>query len=312
MVDASAEKSETRRVLAVHPGALGDVILFGHLLSQISGDITLVAQGPQGQLLKDLGIVRRLVEFDSLAIHEVFTDVAPAESKLAQAIGQHEVLVSCFCDEGTAAASKFSELVSAQSSWFLPVRPPKDYDSHLVTLWCEQLCFDVDVILKSGKSWSLPSASSVAASRELGNLGVGTCRPYVVLHPGAGGNDKCWPVERFVELGKRLSSRADSVFVLGPVEVDRWLDGQVEELASTFPTMICPELSTLAGVLAGASGYVGNDSGVGHLSAALGTATKILFGPTRAENFLPLGVAVKEVSAESMDAISVQRVMGLL
>jgi ADP-heptose:LPS heptosyltransferase len=41
--------------------------------------------------------------------------------------------------------------------------------------------------------------------------------------------------------------------------------------------IVGPPLETLAGILARAAAYVGNDSGVSHLAAAVGTRSLVLF-----------------------------------
>src|SRR5690606_32048570 len=44
---------------------------------------------------------------------------------------------------------------------------------------------------------------------------------HVGLVPGAGGRIKCWPLERFLELGRRIAARGRiPVFLLGPAEAD--------------------------------------------------------------------------------------------
>ncbi len=56
-------------------------------------------------------------------------------------------------------------------------------------------------------------------------------------------------------------------------------------------------LHALATVLSRASLYVGNDSGVTHLAAALGVPTIALFGPTDPRSWAPVGPRVAIVTA---------------
>src|SRR5205085_4006516 len=51
-----------------------------------------------------------------------------------------------------------------------------------------------------------------------------TPRPnLIVIHPGAGKPEKCWPVERFVELVEKLTQRGKTVrILLGETELERW------------------------------------------------------------------------------------------
>lgn len=109
----------------------------------------------------------------------------------------------------------------------------------------------------------------------------------VVLHPGAGGRRKCWPVERFAALARLLEAEGFAVTVaLGPVEQD---------LAPAFADLRIVEgwpLRRIAALLAGATAYVGNDSGVSHLAGRL-CPTLALFGPTDAAVWAPMGPRVR-------------------
>jgi len=83
-------------VLAVHPGALGDVILFGRLLSMLPGPITLVTGREKGELLAGVGVVRKVLDFDALPMHEAFTDTPLSQCRLPKLLGRHRRLISCF------------------------------------------------------------------------------------------------------------------------------------------------------------------------------------------------------------------------
>jgi ADP-heptose:LPS heptosyltransferase len=52
----------------------------------------------------------------------------------------------------------------------------------------------------------------------------------------------------------------------------------------------------LAGLLSHCAGYLGNDSGVSHLAAALGLPTVVLFGPTDTSFWSPQGPAVRSLN----------------
>ncbi|MBT4502943.1 MAG: glycosyltransferase family 9 protein [Gemmatimonadetes bacterium] len=100
--------------------------------------------------------------------------------------------------------------------------------------------------------------------------------PNVVFHPGSGGRHKCWPLERFLELAEELQQRRIQIlFLWGPVEEDR-----LGRLPDPLHPLHPPGLLDLAGLLARADLFVGNDSGPSHIAAAVGTPTLTLFGPT--------------------------------
>jgi ADP-heptose:LPS heptosyltransferase len=68
-------------------------------------------------------------------------------------------------------------------------------------------------------------------------------------------------------------------------------------------------LPQAAAVLQRAALFIGNDSGLMHLSAAAGAPTIGLFGPTDALTYGPVGRCATAVVATSMDTISVRQVV---
>ncbi len=118
-------------------------------------------------------------------------------------------------------------------------------------------------------------------------------RRYLGLAPGAGGRDKCWPLERFVTLANE-ASRHDllPVFFLGPDETS-WLPALKSAVpAALFPEFECIDkarrgpLLTIA-LAARMHVNVANDSGAGHLLAAGGKPVVFLYGRTNARKFEP-------------------------
>ena len=155
-------------------------------------------------------------------------------------------------------------------------------------------------------AWRVPDAWTQSARAELAALGVAPETSCVAIHPGSGSPDKCWPIERFIALAQLVEQAGrKAVFVLGPVEMERWPERLTGQLRRQFTALVCPPLSQLAGLLALADGFVGNDSGPAHLAAAVGARTVVLFGPTAPAHFAPLGPAVRVIAAPSVAEIPV-------
>ena len=106
--------------------------------------------------------------------------------------------------------------------------------------------------------------------------------PLWAIQPGSGSRHKNWPLERFLEVARELLSgkKVQPLFFVGPVEQEI-SPGMVKTIeAQGFPVLKNLTLPVLAGVLSCCAGYMGNDSGVSHLAAALGLQCLVLFGPT--------------------------------
>jgi len=289
-------------VLAVHPGALGDVVLFGRLLHRLAGRVTFIGRGERAELLVGLGVAAGALDFDALPVHEVFSDRPISQCSLPGLLGCHDRLVSCLAAGDRWAELRLQAMCGARSADFLPVRPPEDFSGHLLELWGEVLGV-AEMPPREPLAWEAPRPWRAAAEAYLAGEWIGRSRRTVLLAPGAGAEGKCWPIERFAELAECLRAEADVVFVVGPAEVDRWPAEKIDRLAGRFPTLCAPPLRLLAGLLAVCDGFVGNDSGVGHLAAALGAPTVTLFGPTRPEHFRPIGPVVKVLACQSLGDI---------
>jgi ADP-heptose:LPS heptosyltransferase len=136
--------------------------------------------------------------------------------------------------------------------------------------------------------------------------------PYAVLHPFASAADKTWQPDRFLAVAKHLADLGiEPLFVAGADE-DLSAFGEY----SCFPGAPLEEVKSL---LAGASLFVGNDSGPAHIAAAFGRPVIVLFGSSEVENWRPWrtenavlaspsGIGSIEVSQvlEAVDRLSLQ------
>jgi len=113
-------------------------------------------------------------------------------------------------------------------------------------------------------------------------------RPVVTLSPGAVGAGKAWPPGHYAALAKALVADGASVWVLGgPGETD--IARQIVEAAGPrVRDLTGADLRNAILAMAAADLAVTNDSGLMHVSAALGTPTVAIFGPTSPWHWKPL------------------------
>jgi heptosyltransferase-1 len=113
-------------------------------------------------------------------------------------------------------------------------------------------------------------------------------RPYFVLAPGAGWPAKQWPAEKFVQAGAALASDG-AVVVVGSAQEES-LCRQVAAAIPGAKTFTGAPIGRVVALLSEAAGVLANDSGVAHLSAALGRRTAAVFtGATDERICRPLG-----------------------
>lgn len=118
---------------------------------------------------------------------------------------------------------------------------------------------------------------------------------YLGLAPGAGWRAKCWPLERFIAVGRwHVDCGGKAAFFVGPDE-EEWLP----EIRAALPQALFPvqdmarlepgfsPLCTIA-LARRLNAALSNDSGVGHMLAASDVPLLTLFGPTDPEKFEPV------------------------
>jgi ADP-heptose:LPS heptosyltransferase len=103
------------------------------------------------------------------------------------------------------------------------------------------------------------------------------------------------------------------LLVLGEVEMERWSAPSLARFSSADDKRIKVArdlpLPQLAAALARCRLFLGHDSGVSHLAAAVGTPCVLLFGPTDPAMWAPPGDHVRILRrGESMDTIAVDEV----
>ncbi|MDB5374229.1 MAG: heptosyltransferase [Belnapia sp.] len=121
--------------------------------------------------------------------------------------------------------------------------------------------------------------------------------PWIGLGPTANWDRKVWPAERFVALFEALTAPgqplagARAVILGGPGAQERAMAAPVlaalgDRAVDLAGSIALPEA---AAVLARCALFIGNDSGLMHLSAAAGAPTLGLFGPSRVGEYAPSG-----------------------
>ncbi len=136
--------------------------------------------------------------------------------------------------------------------------------------------------------WTLPENDLAAAQL------IPDGAPVLALGPTANWIGKTWEASRFVDLALRLTA-PDGILPGGRIAViahsserpmaQPVLDGLPAE--RTLNLVSDTPLATVAACLSRAALYVGNDSGLMHMAAAVDTPTLGLFGPSREEHYGP-------------------------
>ncbi len=291
-----ASPETVNSISIVHAGALGDTLLLCPLLRGIAKRFPqarrhVVTRSEFGRLLVHLQVAEDYADGDAPEATALFAAGALEYAPRRPTWLNCDVLISMVSSGSDAWAENVRAICKSDSVLFVNPRPSSNWQGHAVEFLQAQL-----------QPLDIPA---VAAVPRLNINGP------VLLHPGSGGRAKCWPAERFLTLAHRLASADIAVeIILGEVELDRWPCGDIAAFTAAFAVHLHPSLCELADRLAAARAYIGNDSGVSHLAGEMGIPSLVLFGPSPADVWRPLGPQVQVAQAPAGDwaALSVAEV----
>ena len=123
---------------------------------------------------------------------------------------------------------------------------------------------------------------------------------YALLHPVAAFDTKQWATENFARVAEFLS-RKDLQIVAVATEKEREILENLKKLSNvpilTFDDLTLPEITALA---ANAKIFVGNDSGIAHIAAAVQTPSVVIFGSSNRNHWRPWTEAPNEIVYENL------------
>lgn len=112
--------------------------------------------------------------------------------------------------------------------------------------------------------------------------------PYAVIHPSAAFASKQWAVENFARVAEFLDLKGIKITaVCAPAESEilARLQNICRAPISGFSDLNLPEITALTN---GARIFIGNDSGIAHIAAAVQTPTVVVFGSSNVAHWRPL------------------------
>lgn len=157
-----------------------------------------------------------------------------------------------------------------------------------------------DVIPTGDHSWRLliPDQIVAAGKDRLAGLGILGKRSIVAVHPGSGSRHKCCAPTLLARVVSWLQANDVCPLVLSGPADDSIVASLCEVCEKPPPVLEQLDLLSVAGILAHVDLFVGHDSGLTHLAAALHLPTVALFGPTDFRRWAPRGPQVTVLTGD--------------
>ncbi|MCA1615065.1 MAG: glycosyltransferase family 9 protein [Acidobacteria bacterium] len=146
----------------------------------------------------------------------------------------------------------------------------------------------------------LPEAAETVARRLREEAGLADGQPFALVHPAAAFETKTWAAENFARVVEHLAARGLPVVAVaapGEASVIEEVRARSASALAGFTDLTLPELTALA---ARSALFVGNDSGVAHVAAAVGAPQVVVFGSSNVAHWRPWTEAPAEVVREEM------------
>ena len=141
------------------------------------------------------------------------------------------------------------------------------------------------------------AATSVA--RQLAAAGLNADTEIALIHPAAAFATKQWATENFARVAESLAERGlTPVAIAGPNEQE--IIKTLRDAASVSIASLDLSLPEVAALAARSQIFVGNDSGIAHIAAAVGTPSVVIFGSSNIAHWHPWNKAAAEVVYEEL------------
>jgi|ERR1700722_12289469 len=293
-----------RNVLIFHAGGLGDFVLtwpLGIALGRLhpTSRIIYVTHPSKGALAAAaIGLDWRSIEAGWAALYSEGTSL---DEKCAQTIQGAHAIYTFMATEGDVWCRNVGRLSPESKVVALSMIPVENHSGHISSQLVDQLS-------------AVPAVRGAVEQILISISKTGLGRPHrvgrpIIIHPGSGGRDKCWPVDSFIRLIDRLSASGRQVKVIvGEVELERFSEGQMKQLESSAAVAKPAAYVDLMYELGNSAGFIGHDSGPGHLAGVMGLPALILFGPTDPAVWRPLGPKVRTLRNLNLADLTVDEV----
>jgi ADP-heptose:LPS heptosyltransferase len=275
------------KILVLRGGAIGDFILtlpvFAALREQFPKARLEVLGYPHVATLAHAGgLVDGFHAIEARALASFFARNGTLDPALQEFFAGFSIIISYLYDPDEILRENVGRCSKAQ---FIagPYRPDDRGGVHAT-----------DVLLKPLERLAIFAPDSIPRLKVQRHVSRGESRFWLAVHPGSGSESKNWPEENWSAAMIQWLAIPRISFLLIGGEAER---GKVERLAARLPNDRLEvahhlPLLDLATRLGSCDAFVGHDSGISHLAAALGLPVVALWGETPKVVWRPKGERV--------------------
>ncbi len=283
-----------RRWLIVRQGAIGDTILLSSLIQTIRRQapeawIEIMGIKERASLLVGKGLADNVVSSEIQGMERLYAEDALLPDRLIEYLQTFDVILFF----GGKDHKILKQNLQLRPDAIVRVHSALPSNSHCVNHYHQILTGLLDIGDIPFPTIPLSDQEKVEAESYLESLGIKLREEFLLaIHAGAGSRSKQAPVELFAQAAKNIEYEFPVVYLLtcGPADKEA-----VNQLAALLPADSCfhiledTPLRKLAAILSRSNQFIGNDSGITHMAAAVNCPTTVFFVESDPKIWSPLG-----------------------
>jgi heptosyltransferase-3 len=270
------------KILVIRGGAVGDFLLTLPVLAALrarfpSDSVEILGYPRIASLAVAGGLAETVLAIESPALSSFFAQGGERSREITDYFASFDLIVSYLHDPDRI----FQNNVAHPQFIAGPHRPDESLNIHATKLLLQPL-----------------EAIGIRAADPRPRLAIAADRVKtncLALHPGSGSERKNWPECAWGELLQLISVNSNIAVLLVGGEAE---GSRCQRLAAALPagrTEIAQDLPlvTLARKMKSCAGFIGHDSGISHLAAALDLPGLVLWGETSETTWRPVSDRVE-------------------
>ncbi len=298
-----AASSKRGKILVIRGGAIGDFILTLPALAALrrqfpEAHIELMGYTRTNGIALAAGLVDAVQSIESRAVATFFSRKGPFDPSIGEYFASFALIVCYLYDPDSLFQTNVASVSKAQ---FIlgPHRPDENLSVPASEVFLQPLerlaIFDADPVPRISLGLVSPNST-----------------PIIAVHPGSGSERKNWPEVLWRELLQRILHEMPHQLLLigGEAEGSR-LETLTHGFASErFKILRNQPLVEVGKALQGVDFFLGHDSGISHLAAAVGRPGLILWGQTNQSIWGPLSKTIRVIqNPDGLEGLPVETVL---
>jgi heptosyltransferase III len=286
----------TGKILVIRGGAIGDFILTIPVLQALKKHfpethLEVLGYPKVANLAVEAGWAQSTKSIEAPGLARFFAPRGPVPPEWLQYFAQFDIIITYLFDPDALFQNNVSS--SGKHHYIKgPHRPNEKLNLHAVDVFLKPL--EKLAIYETGLLPDLSRLGSIQTKNQKETI-------QIAIHPGSGSPKKNWPLNKWKDLLQQLLVAPEVKILVVAGEAEREI---AEEFVQCFPSarthlMMNKPLDDVSRALSQSEAFIGHDSGISHMAAALELPSVILWGPTNMNIWRPVGKRVTIIESDT-------------